>query len=118
MTKHRLQFDFTEEAVKEIDDLREAAELPSRAELIRYSLKFLRWALRMIRDEHATLLVEKEGKIREVVFPFWASNGGARIKLSEKAEFRDLPQASVTRKRKIAANQPALKSTSNELNWG
>lgn len=70
MTTHRLQFDFSEEALKELDNLKAQTKLPTRAELVRQSLHFLQWML----EQHQTgsaILVEKHGKIREVIFPFW-----------------------------------------------
>jgi len=70
MSKHRLQFDFTEEALKQLDDLKDAVGLGTRAELIRQALRLMQWTLTETRDKNATILVEKEGKVREVVFPF------------------------------------------------
>lgn len=70
MAKHRLQFDFDEVAVQEIDALREKTGLPNRAELVRHALRFLDWTC----DEIATgakLLIEKNGQAREIIFPFW-----------------------------------------------
>lgn len=45
MAKHRLQFDFDEEALKELDTLREETGFPTRAELIRHALKFFQWTV-------------------------------------------------------------------------
>lgn len=69
--KKKLQFDFTEEAVDELDELQELTRLPTRVEVIRHALRFLRWAV----DETANggiLCIERNGKIREVI-PFWQS---------------------------------------------
>ena len=71
MAKHRLQFDFSDESLKELDGLREATGLTNRAELIRQALRFLQWTLTETQENAATLLLEKNGKLREVVFPFW-----------------------------------------------
>lgn len=71
MEKQRLQFDFTHEAVSELDRLVSEGQFSSRAELIRHSLRFLQWTLEAT-SEGATLLLERDGKLREVVFPFWA----------------------------------------------
>lgn len=70
MAKQRLQFDFTAEALAELDTLKDRAGFSTRAELIRHSLRFLNWTI----GEHqngAQMLLEKDGKTREVVFPFW-----------------------------------------------
>src|SRR5579884_4358867 len=70
--KKKLQFDFTEDAVTELDDLQELTHLPTRVETIRHALRFLRWAV----DETlngATICVEREHRIREVI-PFWQTS--------------------------------------------
>lgn len=69
--KHRLQFDFSEEALKELDQLRDMTNLPNRAELVRQALRFLQWAYTETQEKNASLLLERDGKLREVVFPFW-----------------------------------------------
>jgi len=71
MEKKKLQFDFTEEAVVELDELQELTRLPTRVEAIRHALRFLRWAVDETRNG-GTLCIEREGKIREVI-PFWQS---------------------------------------------
>jgi len=78
MAKHRLQFDLNEEVLKEVDQLRQETGLQTRAELIRNALRFLDWVLREVRDQNASLLIEKDGKLREVVFPFWKSTEAAQ----------------------------------------
>jgi hypothetical protein len=88
MAKHRLQFDFDDVAIKEIDELRESTALPNRAELIRHALRFLQWTLDETK-KGGTLLIEKDGKLREIIFPFWTvstgvrSSNGAHQKVSE-----------------------------------
>ena len=69
--KTRVQFDFTEEALREADQLQKDAGFSSRAELIRHALRLLQWLMNEIRKEKATLYIEKDGKMREIVFPFW-----------------------------------------------
>lgn len=73
MAKHRLQFDFNEDALKELDELRQVTNLPNRAELIRQALRFLQWAYTETQKKDASILLEKDGKLREVVFPFWTT---------------------------------------------
>lgn len=73
MEKKRLQFDFTGDALEELDDLQRATGLPSRSELIRHALRLLQWAVDQTQNKHATLLIEKDGKIRELLlFPYLA----------------------------------------------
>jgi hypothetical protein len=67
MEKKRLQFDFTQDALEELDQLQRATGLPSRAELIRHSLRLLQWIVDQTQNKKATLLIEKDGKIRELV---------------------------------------------------
>ena len=70
MAKTRLQFDFTDEALGELDELKGATGATNRAEVIRQSLRLLQWTIEQTRDQDATVLVEKNGRQREVVFPF------------------------------------------------
>ena len=73
MAKTRLQFDFTDEALGELDELKGATGATNRAEVIRQSLRLLQWTIEQIRDENATVLVEKNGRQREVIFPYLTS---------------------------------------------
>ena len=70
MTKHRLQFDFDQAALEELDELQVAANLPTRAELIRQALRLFQWIF--TETAHgAKILIERDEKVREIVFPFW-----------------------------------------------
>ena len=89
MAKRRLQFDFDEVAIQEIDDLREATALPNRAELIRQALRFLRWTLDETTKKGATLLLEKDGNVREVIFPFWTVSSSSRPQNGKDKETSD-----------------------------
>ena len=73
MAKTRLQFDFTDEALNELDELKGATGATNRAEVIRQSLRLLQWTIEQTQDEKATVLVEKNGRQREVIFPFLSS---------------------------------------------
>jgi metal-responsive CopG/Arc/MetJ family transcriptional regulator len=73
MTKTRLQFDFTEDALSELDELKGATGANSRAGVIRQALRLLQWTIEQTQDENATVLVEKNGRQREVIFPFLSS---------------------------------------------
>lgn len=73
MAKNRLQFDFTDEALGELDELKSATGAQNRAEVIRRALQMLQWTIEQVQDEHATVIVEKNGRQREVIFPFLSS---------------------------------------------
>ncbi|MBU1179401.1 ribbon-helix-helix domain-containing protein [Patescibacteria group bacterium] len=83
MAKHRLQFDFTEEALNQLNELREAAGLPNRAEVIRHALRLLHWLLEEVQGNKAKLFIEKNGKCYEVAFPFWKTDDE---KIAEKEQ--------------------------------
>ena len=84
MTKHRLQFDFAEAALKELDDLQGAAGIPTRAELIRQALRLFQWIL--TETQHgATILIERDKKVREVIFPFWTISNSSRTNRTDRA---------------------------------
>jgi metal-responsive CopG/Arc/MetJ family transcriptional regulator len=82
MAKTRLQFDFTEDALGELDELKGATGAANRAEVIRQALRLLQWTIEQTQDEKATVLVEKNGRQREVIFPYLSNrkmaNAGAR----------------------------------------
>jgi metal-responsive CopG/Arc/MetJ family transcriptional regulator len=82
MAKTRLQFDFTEDALNELDELKGATGATNRAEVIRQALRLLQWTIEQTQDEKATVLVEKNGRQREVIFPYLSNrkmaNAGAR----------------------------------------
>jgi hypothetical protein len=68
MAKNRLQFDFSDEALEQLDELKDATGAPTRAEVIRQALRMLQWTVEQVRDED-----EKNGRQREVIFPFLSS---------------------------------------------
>ena len=82
MDKRKLQFDFTEDAVAELDDLQRLTNLPTRVEAIRHALRFLRWAVDETRNG-GTLCVERGDKIREVI-PFWAQAAKPAVKVAAR----------------------------------
>jgi len=83
MDKKRLQLDITEEALTELDQLRESTGLPSRAEVIRQALRLLYWANIETQERDATLLIEKDGKMRQIVFPFWPVSTNRKVASAE-----------------------------------
>lgn len=72
LMKQKLQFEITPEALGEVDRLVTTAGFATRAELVRHALRFFQWAVQETREKDAKLLLEKNGRLREIVFPFWA----------------------------------------------
>ena len=70
MAKHRIQLDFTPQALKDLDSLQESTQIANRAEVIRQALRLLQWTVHEVQDNGGKLLLENEGNKREVVFPF------------------------------------------------
>lgn len=70
MSKHRIVFDFTEEAFNELISLQVRTGLSSKAEVLRHSLAFLRNMLNET-EKGATIILENGDSEREVIFPFW-----------------------------------------------
>ncbi len=67
--KLRLQFDFTPEALEEVDRLKVVLRASSRAEVVRFALRVLQWVTGQLSDD-GVILVRRAGKTQEVVFPF------------------------------------------------
>jgi Arc/MetJ-type ribon-helix-helix transcriptional regulator len=78
MAKTRLQFDFSDESLGQLDELKGATGATNRAEVIRQALRLLQWTIEQTRDEKATVLVEKNGKQREVIFPYLSNRNSAK----------------------------------------
>jgi hypothetical protein len=71
--KSRVQLDFSAEALYELDQLKTKIGAASRAEVVRYSLRTLQWVLDQLED-NTRIVLEANGKSREVVFPFLQVN--------------------------------------------
>lgn len=67
--KTRVQFDFTQEALQTLDRLKGRLNVGTRADVVRYSLRVLDWVL-STTESNAKILVEKDGRQQEIVFPF------------------------------------------------
>jgi len=80
MDKKRIQFDFSGEALQELDQLRALTGFSSRADLIRHALRFLHWTVQQTKSGNVSLVLSKDGVQREVLFPFW----GAEFPAAEK----------------------------------
>ncbi len=98
MGMHKIQFNFTQRALKDLDELRERIDAPSRAETIRHALRLLQWVADEIAQGHKVYVGKKKG-IQEVIFPFMpiAERGrdvlGSDIKESGQDDQHSIPRA-------------------------
>ena len=69
--KKRLQFDFTHQALEELDELRDEMGLTSRVDVIRNALKLLQLAVKARIESNARVLLESQQQTCEVVLPFF-----------------------------------------------
>ncbi len=60
--KTRLQFDFTSEAVDRLDELKNRINAPTKAEVVRRSLRLFDWITREM-EQGAIIGIEKDGKL-------------------------------------------------------
>jgi hypothetical protein len=67
--KYRVQLDFDQQGLDELEALKSELRAGSRADTVRYGLGLLRWAADQLQDG-AKILVEREGNLSGVVFPF------------------------------------------------
>jgi len=65
---HRVQLDFYENSLRDLDELKELTSASGRAEVIRNALRWMFWCAEEV-SRGGTIVVERDGKQREVVFP-------------------------------------------------
>jgi hypothetical protein len=66
----RIQFEFSDIALKELDTLREKLNARSRGEVINHALGVLKWLVNEKHNKESRILVERKDSTRsEVVFP-------------------------------------------------
>lgn len=65
----KIQFNFTDKALNDLDMLQKQIEAPSRAETVRYALRVLQWVVDETASGNKICLETNEG-IRRVVIPF------------------------------------------------
>lgn len=68
----RVQMDFDQQGFDELETLKSDLRAGSRADTVRYGLGLLRWAVDQLRSG-GKILVEKDGYLSGVVFPFLAT---------------------------------------------
>jgi hypothetical protein len=66
----RLQIDFSERAYKDLEDLQNRLEAPSKSEVIRTALGLLRWLLDESDASNRLMLQKSDGSTERVVFHF------------------------------------------------
>ncbi len=69
MADTRVQFDFTDAALQELDSLKASVGVKTRAEVIRYALRLMQWLIQQMA-QGGRILVERNGQVEGVVFPF------------------------------------------------
>lgn len=65
----RVQLDFDQQGFNELEALKTDLRAGSRADTVRLGLGLLRWAANQLKSG-ARILIEKDGELRGVVFPF------------------------------------------------
>jgi len=71
MNKHRVQLDFSPHALAEVDKMRDEANIATRAELIKQSLRLFYWMWK--EQKTGRILIENKDGTRQVLFPYWGS---------------------------------------------
>ncbi len=87
--KRRVQLDFSDRLISEMDDLQARAGFSTRSELIRHALRLLQWTITEVYDKDGTLIIEREGRQREVLIPFWATGQQAAGPVPESEDHDD-----------------------------
>ncbi len=64
----RIQFDFEEESIKELETLRAKLNLRNRGDVLLHSLGLLKWLVRELREGSRIKVSRKNGTETEVVF--------------------------------------------------
>lgn len=78
--KIRVQFDFTENALQELDNLQGMTGVKTRADVIRYALRVLQWLIHELSNSGKIIVRHQDGKEEAVVFQFLD-----RVKKNERA---------------------------------
>lgn len=62
-TKQRVQFDFSQEALKRLETMQERLEASTKAEVVRNALKLYEWFTTQIDSDSIVEVQDKEGKV-------------------------------------------------------
>jgi hypothetical protein len=61
-TKQRVQFDFSQEALQRLEDLKEQTDASTKAEVVRNALKLYEWFITQIDPSAVIEIQDKDGK--------------------------------------------------------
>ena len=61
--KERLQFDFSTEALKRLDDIKEKTEASTRAETVRQALRLYEWLVNEVDPDYTIKVYDKNSKL-------------------------------------------------------
>jgi hypothetical protein len=61
--KQRVQFDFTPEALKRLEGLKERVDASTKAEVLRNALRLYEWFVTKIDPEYVVEVQDQEGKV-------------------------------------------------------
>ena len=64
--KERVQFDFTTEALRRLDEIKEKTGAASRAETIRNALRLYEWFINETNPESTVKIIDNDGEVTSV----------------------------------------------------
>ena len=121
--KYRVQLDFDQQGLDELESLKADLRAGSRADTVRYGLGLLRWAVDQLTGG-ARILVEKDGYLSGVVFPFLpAQQAKAQSAVTLKREGlmrdadRDVTRADVAQAEENPILQALKSHTAPKVSW-
>jgi metal-responsive CopG/Arc/MetJ family transcriptional regulator len=62
-SKERLQFDFSTEALKRLDDIKEKTKASTRAETVRDALRSYEWLVNEVDPDYTVKIYDKSNKL-------------------------------------------------------
>lgn len=62
-TKERVQFDFSTDALKRLDEMKEKGSHSTRAETVRDALRLYEWLLNEVEPDYTLKIYDKESKL-------------------------------------------------------
>jgi hypothetical protein len=63
-TKQRVQFDFSQEALKRLETMQEHLDASTKAEVVRNALKLYEWFITQIAPDSTIEIQDKDGKVQ------------------------------------------------------
>jgi metal-responsive CopG/Arc/MetJ family transcriptional regulator len=63
MSTKRLQFDFSTEALKKLDDIKEKTDASTRAETVREALRLYEWLVNEVDPDYTVKIYNKSNKL-------------------------------------------------------